>query len=362
MESLVTDSTFKYYENKKIFVTGHTGFKGAWLITWLHAIGAQIKGYALAPENNQSIFNKITSKVNIESIIADIRDRQRLCEEIQIFKPDFIFHLAAQPLVRRSYERPSETFEVNAIGTANVLEAVKQLPNKCTVVIITTDKVYQNKEIDYCYKEEDILGGHDPYSASKAATEIVVTSFRNSFFNAQDYVVHKKKIATARAGNVIGGGDWGENRIFPDIIKSLQANLPIQIRNPDAIRPWQHVLEPLSGYLLLGILLDTNLKNYSEAYNFGPLLEDHLTVKDLVELAIKYWGNGNWTAKSEVGQLHEAHLLKLNITRAISELDWHPRLTGKEAIEWTIDWYKHPEESIFDYTLSQINKYQKNDI
>ena len=230
--------------------------------------------------------------LNFESVIADIRDKEKLRSELLNFQPDFIFHFAAQSLVRRSYEMPAETFEVNATGTANLLEAVKGLKNKCSVIVVTTDKVYENKETGHHYKETDVLGGYDPYSASKACTEIVVNSFRNSFFNPSKYNVHQKAIATARAGNVIGGGDWNKDRIIPDIIRSLLVNQPVAVRNQNAVRPWQHVLEPLSGYLLLGALFHENPEQFSGAYNFGPESEDHLAVRQLVEIAISCWGNG----------------------------------------------------------------------
>lgn len=346
------------YNNRKVFVTGHTGFKGSWFITWLHLLGAEIKGYALAADE-QSLFNKVSSHLNFENVIADIRDKEKLKSELLSFQPDFIFHFAAQPLVRRSYQMPAETFEVNAIGTANLLEAVISLKNKCTIIIITTDKVYENRETDYHYKEADLLGGYDPYSASKACTEIVAASFRNSFFNTANYNLHQKAIATVRAGNVIGGGDWNMDRIIPDIIRSLSADKAVGVRNPNAVRPWQHVLEPLSGYLLLGALLHQNANNFTGAYNFGPEEDDHLPVKQLVEIAISCWGNGKWIDTSDLTQPHEAGLLQLNISKAKNDLRWNPKMNSKEAIEWTINWYKQPDEKIFDYTLQQIKSYQQ---
>lgn len=358
MESLVNDNSLSYYKGKKVFVTGHTGFKGAWLITWLHLLGATVKGYALATQNDKDLFNTIAQEISLENVFADIRNKEKLQEEISNFQPDLVFHLAAQALVRRSYEIPSETFEINAVGTANVLEAVNKLSNKCTVIVITTDKVYHNKEIDYHYKETDELGGYDPYSASKAATEIVVNSFRNSFFNPQKYSVHQKAVASVRAGNVIGGGDWNKDRIIPDIIRSLVADEPIAVRNPLAVRPWQHVLEPVNGYLLLGILLDKNAQIYSGAYNFGPLPTDHLPVNKLVDIAIDCWGSGAWIDTSESTHLHEANLLQLDITKAATVLNWKPKLTSTQAIEWTIGWYKQNQEDLFNYTLIQIKNYQ----
>jgi len=346
-----------YYKGKKVFLTGHTGFKGAWLLNCLELAGATVKGYALAPENENGLFSLTAGSLAAESIIADIRDKKRLEEELISFQPDFIFHLAAQPLVRRSYEIPAETFEVNAIGTANLLELAAKLNGKCTVVIVTTDKVYENKEQDILYHEEDMLGGYDPYSASKACTEIVVSSFRNSFFNTANYNQHHKAIASARAGNVIGGGDWSSDRIVPDIIRSLQQSKQIDVRNPGAVRPWQHVLEPLSGYLQLGVLLDKEPSTFSKAYNFGPLPNDHLTVKELVETAIASWGSGEWNDSSDASQPHEAGLLKLDISKAQKELNWTPKLPATEAIAWTINWYKQSKEKQAAFTIEQINQY-----
>ena len=284
----------KVYRDKKVFLTGHTGFKGSWLLVWLHSLGAKVKGYALAPENSEDLYNQINGDGLCESVIADIRDKDRLKEEIISFQPDFIFHLAAQPLVRLSYELPVYTFEVNTLGTAYVLDALRYVEKACNVIIITTDKVYENKEWHYPYRENDRLGGYDPYSASKATAELVVGSFQNSFFNKKEYARHKKSISSARAGNVIGGGDWAKDRIIPDIVRALQQNKNIEVRNPYAVRPWQHVIEPLSGYLLLGQKLVEDPIKYAEAWNFGPVQDDTFTVQDLVKEAISVWGSGHY--------------------------------------------------------------------
>jgi CDP-glucose 4,6-dehydratase len=345
-----------YYKNKKVFVTGHTGFKGSWLMAGLHLLGAETKGYALPPEYDNGLFISLKPLNIAQSVLDDIRHKDQLEKEIEEFKPDYIFHLAAQPLVRRSYQIPAETFEVNVVGTANLLEAVTKLDHKCTVIIITTDKVYENKEINVLYKEDDVLGGYDPYSASKACTELVVSSFRNSFFNLKEFNKHQKAIASVRAGNVIGGGDWSEDRIIPDIVRALKSGKAIDVRSPGSVRPWQHVLEPIGGYLVLGGLLNDN-NSFSKAYNFGPLPEDHLTVKEVVETAINVWGNGQWNDRSSAINVHEAGLLKLSIERAQNELEWQPKLNAKSAIEWTIDWYKQPSEKIIDFTFEQIRKY-----
>ena len=349
------------YQHKKVFITGHTGFKGSWFITWLHLLGAEIKGYALK-QDEQSLFNIISHHLNFESVFGDIRDKEKLRSELLNFQPDFIFHFAAQSLVRRSYEMAAETFEINTTGTANLLEAIKGLKNKCSVIVVTTDKVYENKETGHRYKETDVLGGYDPYSASKACTEIVVNSFRSSFFNPAKYNAHQKAIATARAGNVIGGGDWNKDRIIPDIIRSLLVNDPVAVRNQNAVRPWQYVLEPLSGYLSLGALLHENPEHFSGPYNFGPEADDHLAVSQLVETAISCWGNGRWMDAPDDTQPHEAGLLQLDISKAKKELNWKPKLNSGEAIEWTIRWYKQPDKNKFDYTLGQIKNVQNNDI
>ena len=358
METLVNLQQLQtYYKGKKVLVTGHTGFKGAWLTAVLHNFGAVVKGYALAPEHAHGLFNLLAPAHIGESVIADIRDKKRLAEEILSFKPDYVFHLAAQPLVRKSYAIPAETFEVNAVGTANLLEALIPLKGKCTAIVVTTDKVYENKEQPILYTEADRLGGYDPYSASKACTELVVSSFRNSFFNTKSYSTHHKAIASARAGNVIGGGDWSEDRIVPDIIRSLQQGKAIALRNPNAVRPWQHVLEPLTGYLLLGALLNDAPANYSPAYNFGPVPNDHLSVKELVIMAVNYWGEGQWSDVSDSSQLHEATLLQLDISLALRELKWQPKLSAADAIGWTMEWYRQPTDQQASYTFQQIKTY-----
>ncbi|WP_205509870.1 CDP-glucose 4,6-dehydratase [Longitalea arenae] len=346
-----------YYRHKKVFITGHTGFKGSWLTATLHLFGATVKGYALAPDYKNGLYELLQPYKVTHSIIADIRDKARLTEELLDFQPDYVFHLAAQPLVRRSYEIPAETFDVNVTGTANLLEAVNMLPGKCTVIVITTDKVYENREKDILYNEEDVLGGYDPYSASKACAELVVNSFRNSFFNPAQFNKHKKAIASVRAGNVIGGGDWSRDRIIPDIVRALQQEKTIEVRNPSAVRPWQHVLEPIGGYLLLAGLLHEQPQKYSAAYNFGPLPDDHLTVKELVQLAIASWGSGEWKDVSDPAQVHEAGLLKLDIGRARTILGWQPSWKATQAIQHTIDWYKQPVAVQAKYAFQQINSY-----
>jgi CDP-glucose 4,6-dehydratase len=359
MEKMVTINNFQAnYTNKKVFITGHTGFKGSWLLLWLHSIGAIVKGYALAPENENSLYNVMQGDELCQSVIADIRDADHLKKAIIEFDPDYIFHLAAQPLVRYSYEAPVDTFETNVMGTIHLLEALKPLTKKCAIVIVTTDKVYHNEEKNYRYQEEDKLGGYDPYSASKAASEIAVSSYRNSFFNTNNYSHHQKAIACARAGNVIGGGDRNKDRIIPDIVKSIENNIPVIIRNPMAVRPWQHVLEPLFGYLLLGIQLQVDPIQFSTAFNFGPNEGDELTVKKVVDIALNIWGKGESKITDEKQSQHEAGLLQLNNNKAKTILHWSPKYAAAEAIEKTINWYRFAPSNYRAYSIQQINDYQ----
>lgn len=348
------------YSGKKIFLTGHTGFKGAWLLKILNMLGANVKGYALAPENKFDLYHILQGDEMCDSVIADLRDRDTLKKEVIDFAPDYIFHLAAQPLVRLSYESPSETFEVNAIGTANLLDAVRLLDKQCQIILITTDKVYHNNEWVYPYRENDRLGGYDPYSASKACAELVIDSYRNSFFNSATYSIHKKAIAVARAGNVIGGGDWAKDRLIPDIVRALTKDETILIRNPQSVRPWQHVLEPLFGYLLLGLKLEKQPLEFSQAYNFGPNSDNTLPVTEMVELAINSWGSGTYEIVKTQIQPHEAGLLKLDISKVIAGMNWKPVMNAGESVEKTIEWYKIFHNSpniIVAYTEDQIKSF-----
>lgn len=353
------------YSGKRVFVTGHTGFKGSWLIKILKDFGAIVKGYALAPETEINLYKEIHGDSLCESVIADLRDRESLKKAVIDFQPDFVFHLAAQPLVRLSYQIPSETFEVNAIGTANLLDAIRLLDKKCNVVLITTDKVYHNNEWEYPYRENDRLGGYDPYSASKACCELVIDSYRNSFFNLEKYDQHKKAIAVGRAGNVIGGGDWSKDRLIPDIVKALSENQEIVIRNPKSIRPWQHVIEPLFGYLELGKKLNTNPVKYSQAYNFGPNTSDAFSVEEMVTRSINSWESGTYKIDVNINTPHEAGLLKLDISKAVKELNWTPILNAQTAVERSINWYKNFYKNIpadqlmeldIEYYQSKINE------
>ena len=347
----------KTYRNKKVFLTGHTGFKGSWLTLILQELGAEVKGYSLAPEKEQSLYNQINGDTLCQSVIADIRDLEHLTTEMVTFQPDFVIHMAAQALVIDSYKRPVETYATNVMGTIHVLEALKRLEKPVHSVIITTDKVYENLEVDTPYKEEDRLGGYDPYSNSKACAELATSSYRLSFFHPDRYADHQKWIATARSGNVIGGGDWSDNRIIPDLIRAKRAGEPLTVRNPAAVRPWQHVLEPLGAYLLLGAHLERDGKSFSGGYNFGPQPDDELNVQGLVEIALDCWGSGQYEAPPLTGQPHEAGLLKLDINKAKEQLNWAPKLKAHEGIRKTIEWYKNFESDPKEYTLHQIKEY-----
>ena len=351
------DELKNVYKGKKVFLTGHTGFKGSWLLKLFNLLGAEVKGYALDPKTKDDLFYLIKGDKICNSVIADLRNKEVLENAIIDFQPDFVFHLAAQPLVRLSYEIPAETFEVNVMGTINLLDSIKLLKKKCSVVIITTDKVYQNNEWDYPYRENDRLGGLDPYSASKACTELVVHSYRNSYFHPDNYLKHLKSIAVGRAGNVIGGGDWSKDRLIPDIVKAFSKDEPVTVRNPKSIRPWQHVLEPIVGYLILGSKLEKAPVRYCQAYNFGPYLTDTLTVNEMIKLSIKSWGKGEYVEEQILNDYHEAGLLKLDISKTNSDLEWYPKYNAIRAVRLTIDWYKEfylNRANIDNFTTNQI--------
>jgi CDP-glucose 4,6-dehydratase len=328
------------YQGKKVFLTGHTGFKGSWLLSWLHLVGADVMGYSLAPNPEQKLFEYIQGDTLCQSFFQNILDYSLVEKRMTEFQPDFVFHLAAQPLVRQSYENPLETFNVNIIGTANLLSAVRKILKPCIVVLVTTDKVYVNQERQTPYKEDDRLGGYDPYSSSKACAELVINAYRNSYFNRRQYALHRKSIVSVRAGNVIGGGDWSKDRIVPDIVRALQDDKPILIRNPNAVRPWQHVLESLHAYLLLGQKLFEKPGAFHTAYNFGPEVSDCLPVEIMVQNAIKNWQKGAYEILEFNDGPHEAGLLKLDITRAKADFDWKPIYSAVEAMDKTISWYK----------------------
>ena len=360
---MVSDNLFaKTFNNETVFVTGHTGFIGSWLSFWLNSLGAKVIGYSLEPPSDKSFFQSVELENDITHIIGDINNQKQLTDSIKLHKPKFVFHLAAQSLVRLSYEQPFETFQTNVLGTANVLEAIRNCPSVRVGIIMTSDKCYENRELDYAYKETDPMGGHDPYSASKGAAELVTSSYRNSFFNPNDFEKHKVSISTIRAGNVIGGGDWANDRIIPDCINFLTLKQPILVRNPNSIRPWQYVLEPISGILTLAVKMSQNSSEYGGPWNFGPLiLKNKTTVKDLVIQIIKEWNSGEWTDISEqVNSVHEANLLMLDSTKAMNLLGWKPVYSIDESIHETINWYKEYVDKTSDiqnFSLEQIQKY-----
>jgi CDP-glucose 4,6-dehydratase len=362
VENLVSKKLFNgVYKDKKVFLTGHSGFKGSWMMAWLEEMGAEVCGYSLEAPTNPNHLELLNLKG--KSVIGDIRDIQLLEKTVLEFKPDMIFHMAAQPLVRLSYEEPHETFETNVMGSLNVYEAARKCPSVKTIVTITTDKVYENNEWVWGYREADRLGGKDPYSASKAAMEILTASYRNSYFNLDKYKKdHDVLLGVVRAGNVIGGGDWAKDRLIPDIIKASLDGNPVSIRSPKSVRPWQHVLEPLSGYLLLGQNLIEGKKEFAEAYNFGPLVQEEMTVQDVLEELKKNWDKIDYKIEVPKDMPHEAGLLKLDCTKASVELNWSPVWTTSEGLEKTINWYKNFNNSDTISTISDLNTYISNAI
>ncbi len=350
------------YKGKKVLITGHTGFKGSWLLIWLAELGAEVIGYSLEPPTDPNLFESINLKDRIIHIIGDLRDEKHLISVFEEYRPKFIFHLAAQSLVRLSYKEPKLTYETNIMGTVNVLEVVRKTKSVKVCIIVTSDKCYENKECLYSYREIDPMGGYDPYSSSKGCAELVTSAYRRSFFNPKGHgKTHNVALSSVRAGNVIGGGDWGEDRIIPDCIQALSQNKTIIIRNPQSIRPWQYILEPLSGYLLLGALMYEDGAKYSSSWNFGPNDESIITVEELVKLVIKHWGCGNNTIDTS-GHPHEADLLKLDTSKARSLLGWKPIYDVYEAVKKTINWYKNfyndmPKEELYEFTIREIRKY-----
>ncbi|MBN1469620.1 MAG: CDP-glucose 4,6-dehydratase [Fusobacteriaceae bacterium] len=348
------------YKGKKVLVTGHTGFKGSWLSIWLKELGADVIGYSLDPYTNEDNFVLAELQDKIVDIRGDIRDKKHLEEVFNKYKPEIVFHLAAQPLVRLSYEIPVETYEVNVMGTINVMECIRSTMETKVGIMITTDKCYENREQIWGYRENEAFGGYDPYSSSKGAAEIAINSWRKSYFNPKDYEKHGKALASVRAGNVIGGGDWAKDRIIPDCVKALEEGKNIEIRSPKSIRPWEHVLEPLSGYLLLGQKLMQNPLKYAEGWNFGPNLDSIVTVWEIAEKVVKNYGKGELKDISNPNELHEAKLLALDIAKARFELGWKPTLNIDETIEMTIEWYKeYKNEDVYKLCVEQIKRFIK---
>jgi CDP-glucose 4,6-dehydratase len=346
------------FRGQTVLITGDTGFKGSWLAIWLLNLGANVVGYSLPPKNAKDNYEICGLSRRIAHVNGDVRDFDHFHSVLSSHKPSIVFHLAAQALVLDSYEEPLSTYSTNVMGTANVLEAIRHVPSVKVAVIVTSDKCYENREWVYPYRETDPLGGDDPYSASKAASEIITRSYSKSFFNGCD----KASIASVRAGNVIGGGDWANNRILPDCVRALASETPIVIRSPEAVRPWQHVLEPLSGYLRLASLLYTNGTEFSGAWNFGPSRQNVITVKQLVEEIIKQWGAGSYVVKSSEDGHKEAGRLSLDISKAINKLGWKPVLDFAQNIQFAIEEYKTDklsDEEIFDQRVQHIEQYTK---
>jgi len=364
------------FASKRVLLTGHTGFKGSWLAEWLLLLGAEVTGYSLPPPTQPSLFEQLGLEPRLHRhVLGDVRDLASLSRVMSEVKPEFVFHLAAQPLVRQSYLQPVETYTTNVVGTVNLLEAVRTAGIACTIVVATTDKCYENHGADRFYHEAEALGGHDPYSSSKACAELVVAAYRRSFFEKSGARPSGVAVATARAGNVLGGGDWATDRILPDCVRDLQKGRPIGVRNPHAIRPWQHVLESLSGYLVLANELaaaqkgldSERLAALSGAFNFGPDLASHRPVRSVVEEALKHWP-GSWTDHSSGTAPHEAHRLQLSITKAAERLGWKPVWGLEPTIEQTIKWYRQtaaamtgssapPADGVAKLTREQIQNY-----
>jgi CDP-glucose 4,6-dehydratase len=351
-----------FWAGKNVFVTGHTGFKGSWMTLWLHSMGAKVTGYSLDIPSIPSLFKL----GNVEEVLAEsitdcnVTDLLKLTQSMNEANPEIIIHMAAQPLVRKSYERPVETYATNVMGTVNVMEAARSCSSVKVIINVTTDKCYENQEWEWGYRENDSLGGYDPYSSSKACSELITSAYRRSFFQSSGI-----KVATARAGNVIGGGDWAEDRLIPDFVKSLINGLPIQIRNPGAVRPWQHVLEPLSGYLLLCQNLYSEDQNYAEALNFGPQQNDVKSVEWIVNQMLRKWPHEN-SGYQIINQdsKHEANMLKLDCSKALKDLNWFPKWSLDKALDYTVQWYADylQGKSVRDVCEYQITQYEKDSL
>jgi CDP-glucose 4,6-dehydratase len=350
-----------FWRGKKVFITGHTGFKGSWLSLWLQMSGAEVYGYSLPPSTDPNLFELFGINKKINSQFGDIRNFNSLKESIVQSSPDILFHMAAQAIVNDSYLNPVETYDTNVMGTVNVLEAIRHSKTLKAAVIITSDKCYENKEWLWGYRENEPLGGYDPYSSSKACAEIITSAYRNSFFNSNEYGKHGLAIATARAGNVIGGGDWAQHRLIPDIVRSIMANKDILIRRPNAIRPWQHVLEPLHGYMELAAKLFNQKLFFADSWNFGPLDSNVRTVESILNAFMNTWGEDiKYRTQESKSAVHEAHYLKLDSSKARTLLEWYPQWDIKETIQKTALWYKafFNHEDMFLYSIREIEQYQ----
>lgn len=355
MERLTGKVQSDFWKDKRVFLTGHTGFKGSWLSIWLNLMGAEIKGYALSPNTNPSLYNEAGIDSLVDSQIGDIRDLDNLKKSMTDFNPDILIHMAAQPLVRLSYIEPVETYATNVMGTVNVLESARFCKNLKAIVSVTTDKCYENKEWEWGYRENEPMGGHDPYSNSKGCAELVIAAYRSSFF----FNSETANLASARAGNVIGGGDWAEDRLIPDILKAFQNGNPVVIRNPLSTRPWQHVLEPLSGYLVLAQALYENGSQFAEAWNFGPLDEDCQPVSWILDKMVNKWGkDAKWQLDKE-NNPHEANFLKLDCSKAKNRLKWEPKWSLNHTLGSIIEWHQKwmSSENMQEQCLKEIKDY-----
>jgi CDP-glucose 4,6-dehydratase len=347
-----------FWKSKKVFITGHTGFKGSWMSLWLQEMGAVVKGFALEPNTIPNLFTHANVGTNMDSEIGDITDLNHITESMKAFNPEVLIHMAAQPLVRLSYNEPALTYATNVMGTVNVLEAARKCSNLKSIVSVTTDKCYENKEWPWGYRENEPMGGHDPYSSSKGCAELVTAAYRKSFFNDENSAY----LASARAGNVIGGGDWSADRLIPDILRAFEKNEPVIVRNPSSTRPWQHVLEPISGYLVLAQHLYEGGNNFAEGWNFGPKDEDCKPVSWILDRMVTNWGNGVSWELDKNNNPHEAGYLKLDCSKAAMRLNWYPKWNLEYTLESIIIWHQHylAQKNIQEQCLLEIAKYQKD--
>jgi CDP-glucose 4,6-dehydratase len=355
---VIPDSFANFYRGKKVLVTGHTGFKGGWLVSWLKLLGANVIGFALPPEAEPNLFTAARVAEGMTSVFGDIRDLPALSAVFKQHNPEIVVHNAAQPLVRRSYREPVETYATNVMGTVHVLEAARHTPSVRALVVVTSDKCYDNREWFWGYREADAMGGHDPYSSSKGAAELVAAGYRKSFFSQNG----SAGVGSARAGNVIGGGDWSEDRLVPDIVRGISSGEPVVIRCPQSVRPWQHVLEPVRGYLILAQRLFEDGLAHADGWNFGPRDEDAITVSDLAQRMVSLWGKGELKIELDPAAVHEAQYLRLNCDKARTQLGWQPLLTLDEALAWTMEWYRNYYRSpgtACSTTLAQIERYMQ---
>lgn len=356
------EDVVKSWQGRRVFLTGHTGFKGSWLALGLKRLGAEVRGYALDPYTEPNLFELASVGTALDDVRGDVRDHEKLEASMREFRPEVVFHLAAQPLVRRSYADPLGTYSTNVMGTAHVLEAVRKTTSVRAVVCVTTDKCYQNQGWIWPYRETDPLGGYDPYASSKACAEIVSAAYRASFFPLDRLGEHQIALATARAGNVIGGGDWSEDRLVPDLVRGFRSGRPVLIRRPDAIRPWQHVLEPLHGYIILAEQLLAQPAKFATAFNFGPGDDDIWPVGRIATKLAQIWGGGASWVRDSVPSVHEDHVLRLDASKARAELGWKPRLNIETALELTIAWYRawNDGENMGEFTGKQIAEYERS--